>query len=364
MPHTATLTSRERVNRALTRQDHDRVPRHETFWGDTIRRWQGEGLEGDGGTVLDRLGSDFLAIGGWNLLFPGYNKKISEDDETITYVNGWLETVREWKGRSGTPEHIDWGCKTREAWEETFKPALDSHPHDDVDPEAYRATMRKGRDAGKWCFLNSLESFEALRHLLGDVECMIHLVEDPEWIAEISRGWTDCMLRRLEMQLEACGGEIDGVWCYGDMAFNHSTMCSPDMYREVIWPDHKRMTDWAHEHGAKFIFHTDGNVNGVMDLYLEAGFDALQPLEAKAHMDVRDLAPTVGDRLSLFGNIDVMTMSTNDLDKIEAEIASKFAAGKAANGYLYHSDHSVPPAVSWETYQGIIDLVEKHGWYE
>lgn len=94
------------------------------------------------------------------------------------------------------------------------------------------------------------------------------------------------------------------------------------------------------------------------------GFDALQPLEAKAHMDVRELAPTVGDRLTLFGNIDVMTMSTNDLDKIEAEIASKFAAGKSVPSYISHSDHSVPPAVSWETYQGVIDLVEKHGWYE
>lgn len=364
MPPTATLTSHQRVNRALTRQDHDRVPRHETFWGDTIHRWQGEGLEGSGAAVLEKLGSDFHALGGWTVPFPGHKKVLSEDAETITYVNGWLETVREWKGRAGTPEHFDWGCKTREAWEKTFKPALESHRHDDVDPKASRESLRRGREDQKWCFLNSLESFEALRHLLGDVECMMTMAEDPEWIAEISRVWTDCMLRRLDMQFKACGGEIDGVWCYGDMAFNHSTMCSPDMYRDIIWPDHKRMCDWAHEHGAKFIYHTDGNVNGVMDLYLEAGFDALQPLEAKAHMDVRELAPTVGDRLSLFGNIDVMTMSTNDLEQIEAEIASKFAAGKAVNGYLYHSDHSVPPAVSWETYQGIIKLVEKHGWYE
>ena len=32
----------------------------------------------------------------------------------------------------------------------------------------------------------------------------------------------------------------------------------------------------------KFIYHTDGNVNAVLPLYLEAGFDCLQPLEAKA----------------------------------------------------------------------------------
>jgi uroporphyrinogen decarboxylase len=114
----------------------------------------------------------------------------------------------------------------------------------------------------------------------------------------------------------------------------------------------------------RFIFHTDGDVNGVMDLYLEAGFDCLQPLEAKANMDVRRLCPRYGDRMAFFGNIDVMTMATNDLARIEAEIVAKFAAGKATQGYIYHSDHSIPPSVSWETYQGIMRLVDRYGWYE
>ena len=102
----------------------------------------------------------------------------------------------------------------------------------------------------------------------------------------------------------------------------------------------------------------------MIDLYLEAGFDCLQPLEAKAGMDVRKLCPAYGDRLAFFGNIDVMAMATNDLSKIEAEIESKFAAGKAMRGYAYHSDHSVPPQVSWATYQQIIELVDRYGRYE
>jgi uroporphyrinogen decarboxylase len=179
----------------------------------------------------------------------------------------------------------------------------------------------------------------------------------------MSRVYTDASIRRLDAHMEADIAP-DGLWCYGDMAYNHATMCSPRMYREIIWPDHKRLADWAHARGMKFIYHTDGDVNGVIELYLEAGFDCLQPLEAKAHMDVRELCPKYGDRLAFFGNIDVMTMATNDLERIEAEIASKFAAGKATRGYAYHSDHSVPPSVSWATYRGIIDLVEKHGWYE
>jgi uroporphyrinogen decarboxylase len=113
----------------------------------------------------------------------------------------------------------------------------------------------------------------------------------------------------------------------------------------------------------KFIYHTDGDVRGVMDLYLAAGFDCLQPIEAKASMDIRQLCPEYGDRLAMFGNIDVMIMGTNDRGRIEEEIRSKFAAGMATKGYAYHSDHSVPPTVSWATYQFIMECVNKYGNY-
>src|SRR6185295_13511384 len=112
------------------------------------------------------------------------------------------------------------------------------------------------------------------------------------------------------------------------------------------------------------IFHTDGDVRGVLDLYIAAGCDCLQPLEAKASMDIRTLCPRYGDRLAMFGNIDVMKMATNQLDLIEEEIRNKFAAGMATKGYAYHSDHSVPPQVSWETYQKIMQFVNRYGWYE
>jgi uroporphyrinogen decarboxylase len=114
----------------------------------------------------------------------------------------------------------------------------------------------------------------------------------------------------------------------------------------------------------KVIFHTDGDVNSVLDLYVAAGFDMLQPLEAKANMDVRKLAPKFGDRLAFFGNIDMAVAGTNDREKIEHEVRTKLAAGMAAKAYAYHSDHSVPPTVSWETYQFIRELLDKYGCYD
>ena len=113
----------------------------------------------------------------------------------------------------------------------------------------------------------------------------------------------------------------------------------------------------------KIIFHTDGDVNSVVPMYVEAGYDCLQPLECKASMDIRNLVPKYGDKLSFFGNIDIMVLATNDPALVEKEVLSKLKAGMSRKGYIYHSDHSVPPGVSWQTYQQVIRLLDQHGNY-
>jgi uroporphyrinogen decarboxylase len=348
------LTSRERVSRMFERRDHDRVPRHESFWSDTIERWQREGLVGDQQTVLDKLQSDFCGLNWlWPQAYPGEERTVEQDETT--------RVVRDGNGRMGTPEHLGFECDSREKWEQVFKPALLSTGLQ-CDPNAVARAFKRGREQGKWCHLTGVEGFEETRSLMGDEITLMAMAEDPEWVQDVSRTFTNVMIRNLDAMM-AVGIEPDGLWIYGDMAFKTATMCSPAMYRELIWPDHKRLADWAHVHNMKFIFHTDGDINGVMDLYVQAGFDCIQPLEVKASMDVRTLIPKYHRDLAFFGNIDVMAMATNDLPRIEAEIESKLAVGKEYRCYAYHSDHSVPPSVSWETYQAIIAMVEKHGQY-
>jgi uroporphyrinogen decarboxylase len=357
------MTGQERVNRMFARQDQDRVPRHESFWKETIERWQTEGLEGDQDTVLDLLQTDFHSLCWiWPVVFPLGQRTVREDAQTRIIRDGQGKRVRYWKEKSGTPEHLGFECDSREKWEKVFKPAL-LETGLQLDPEGVKRQYRRGRELGRWCHLTGVESFEETRSLMGDEITLMAMVEDPEWVRDVSRTFTDQMLRNFDAAM-ATGITPDGLWIYGDMAYNHATMCSPEMYRELIWPDHKRLADWAHAHRMKFIYHTDGDVNGVMDLYLAAGFDCLQPLEAKARMDIRNLCPRYGGRMAFFGNVDVMVLFTNDRAAIEREVKAKLAAGMATRGYIYHSDHSVPPQVSWDTYQFVIGLLDKYGRYE
>lgn len=353
------LTSRERVNRALSRQDHDRVPRRDAPWPETLERWKSEGFAGD----FDQwLGSDLSNVcWSWPKPFPGQEEIISEDEETQVKRDAMGKIQRTWKNKFGTPEHISFDCDSREKWEQVYKPGLLSH-NVHLDVTKARETFDQARRQDQWTYLASIESFEAIRQLMGDEVTLMSMAEDPEWIRDLSITYTDLVLRDYDAVLEA-GAEPDGIWVFGDIGYSRGPFFSPQMYRDLIWPDHKRMGDWAHARGMKFIYHTDGDVRPLIPSLIDTGADCLQPLEAKAGMDIRELVPLYGDRLSFFGNIDMTVANTNDRELVEQEVRSKLEAGMSIKGYLYHSDHSVPPGVSWETYQFIIELVDRYGNY-
>jgi len=356
------LTSQERVNRAFARQDHDRIPRYESFWNETLERWQQEnGIRG-ADHALEVLGTDMQSLGWyWPQPFPGREEILEEDGETQVVRTPSGATLRMFKKRNSTPEHIDWECKTPEVWEETYRDALvnqDIH----LNLEGAKQCFEKAQRENLWSFYPTVESFECLRAMVGDEHFLMAMIEEPDWIVEMASAFTDNVLRNLEALLET-GVKPDGLWVYGDMAYNSGPFCSPAMYRELIWPQHRRFVDWAHAHDMKMIYHTDGDINSVMNLYVEAGFDALQPLEAKAGVDIRELCPKYGKDLTFFGNIDVMKLAFGDLEEIEEEIRSKLEAGMATGSYIYHSDHTIPPQVPWERFLQIIGFVETYGNY-
>jgi uroporphyrinogen decarboxylase len=121
------------------------------------------------------------------------------------------------------------------------------------------------------------------------------------------------------------------------------------------------LCDYFHNKGMKVLLHSDGNIKNLLPLIIEAGYDCLQPIEAKAGMDLRELKPIYGDKLSFMGGINVELMSEDD--KIEEEIKSKITVAKKGGGYIYHSDHSVPNSVSLSQYKNVINLVNKYGRY-
>ena len=202
-----------------------------------------------------------------------------------------------------------------------------------------------------------------VKDVLGHEIMLKAMLKRPEWVHDVFDTYTRVAIRMFEL-VEAEGMTCDGAFVYGDMAYNTGPFMSPKHFREFLFPYHKRMFDEFHKRGMPVIFHSDGDIRLVLDDLIESGADAINPLEAKANMDVRELAPVYGDRLGFVGNIDVRVLLSNDPEQVRAEVRSKLAAVMPYHGYIYHSDHSVPPGVELDTYRLLLEEVRRVGRYD
>ena len=91
--------------------------------------------------------------------------------------------------------------------------------------------------------------------------------------------------------------------------------------------------------------------------------DCLQVIEVKAGMDLLRLYRGYGDRLSFMGGIDVREIISNDRGRIDRELEAKIPIVKQGNGFVLHSDHSIPNTVDYETYRYFVDRGLEIGTY-
>lgn len=356
------LTSRERVNLALAHREADRIPRLDKFWPETLSAWIEQGMDPDG-DIHETLDFDIVRVGLTDHeARPGVREVIEESDEWITHKDGNGAFLRYWKNKSGVPEHVGFTVDSRDTWQDLKKELLAVPIRDRVDADDVLGKTRTARRNGRWVCWRGHESFSTATDVVGHETLCHAMADDPEWARDIIDTEMDVIIEALDY-LESRGASYDGGWTFGDMAFNHGPFFSPDMYRDLVRPSHARLVSWFKDRGLPFIFHTDGDFRPLIPQMLEIGVDCLQPLEAKAGIDVRELKSRYGDRASFMGNIDVTVLSTGDRERIEEEVGGKISMAKRGGGYIYHSDHSVPPGVTWETYRFVMELVEEYGAY-
>jgi len=353
------LSSYERITRALRHQEADRVPLTETFvWPDTYQRWKKEGFPADG-DVVEYFALDRITCGGGfdsslKAVFP--HIVFEETDEYIIDQNNFGVKVKYFKNRFVTHVELDHAVKEYADWKK-IKHHLAVSDDRLVDTGAERT---KARQRGDFVALNIVDPFWFSFVMLGMENLMIQMAGDPEFIEDIYATYTDLMMAMVE-KIAATGTPWDCVWFFSDMAYRNGPMFSPAFYDRYLLPHHKRMSDYCRGRGKFLFLHSDGNIEKLIPGLIKAGFDALQPLEARAGNDVRVYKPLYGKDVCFFGNISADILAEGRKEKIEEEIRSKLTVAKRGGGYIYHNDHSIPPTVSLENYRFAIECAKKYG---
>ncbi len=363
----AEMTSRERISRILKRRPVDRIGLDESFWPDTQRKWAGEGHVRQDESLEGHFGFDIRRCGAFNPVADlDFTEEIVEEtDETKLVRSGNGAVLRWWKNKSGTPEHVDFLVKDRAGWDEHIRPHLTNADNyrRRINFETYRSA--KARAAAEelyfcWCGVNV---FELIHPVCGHEYMLMGMALDPDWVKDMCNVYAELTVNLMEI-LFAEAGPPDGIWFWEDMGFKQKPFMSPAMYKDIVWPAHKRTFEYAHSVGLPVVVHSCGFVEPLVPGLIEAGMDCLQAMEVKAGMDLVRLKKAYGDRIAFIGGMDVRPLVANDRAAIQAELDRKLPAAMEGGGYCLHSDHSIPDQVEYETYKFFVGRGLEMGTYK
>ncbi|MBM3705315.1 MAG: hypothetical protein FJW66_02210 [Actinobacteria bacterium] len=337
------LTGEERIIRALELKEADRVPHFEWYIDKKVINAISAGSD-----YIDfyyKMDIDAICID------CDFDKKILD--------NGLIQD--EWgmiKKDTGESHAFPVDGPVR-----TLKDAEKYIPPDPFKPGRYNSIEKavKEHSGKKALVLHLNDVFSIPSRLMPFDTFLIKVFEEPEIIRELVRMSVDV---NLQMAKEAAERGIRIVYTGDDYAYNSGPVVSPLKFREIFYPELKRVVAGFKELGLLVIKHTDGNIMPILGMIIDSGFDCLDPIDPIAGMDLKQMKDDYGDRLCLKGNVDCSTtLSFKDVNDTIAETKECLAKAMHGGGFILSSSNSIHSAVKPENYLAMIATLKKYGNY-
>jgi len=117
--------------------------------------------------------------------------------------------------------------------------------------------------------------------------------------------------------------------------------------RELVYPLYRiALAEIKRHKDVPVVMHSDGDLRLCLGELADCGFDGLHSIQPSAGMDIAEVKRGYGDRLCLFGNIDldwVMTMaSPEEVEKVTRQTIEKAAPG---GGYVLATCNTLIDAI-------------------
>ncbi len=355
------MTSRERFHATFRYGQPDRVwLMSQWAFEDTRRRWLDEGMPRD--QHYDTYwGFDRQATVPLNFsLWPPFEEKVVEQTAHWQVVEDELGArKRVWSDRQvGMPQWLSYPVRDRDTWEQ-FKQRLD--PHAPVRyPEYWEDYKRSVRDRDYPLQLSIGSYYGWIRNWVGMEHLALWYYDCPDLVHEMTEYVTDFVLTIIDRALSEIP-EIDYAHVWEDMAMKTGSLISPKLFREFMMEPLKRVTKVVNEAGIDIIsVDSDGNVDELNALWLEANVNLVFPLEAAANCDALAYRKQHGKQLLLLGGIDKRALRDGcSKQDIENEVCSTVEPLVAEGGYSPMVDHAVPPDVPFENFRYYMDLINE-----
>ncbi len=337
------LSSEERLIRTLTGQDVDRVPTFE---------W-----------MIDPKVINVITPGLSEVEFI-YNMGLDAVCVDCDYKKEQLE---------GGLIRDEWGMVKRDSGQIHTMPVdgpirtmkdLDSYtPPDTRIPERYRSIEKAVAEHGgkKAVILHLNDVFSIPSRLMPFDHFMILLMDEPETVKRLVKISVDANIAMAE---EAAKRGIKIVYTGDDYAYNSGPMISPIQFRDIFYPELKRVMKGFKDLGLLVIKHTDGNIIPLIDMIIDSGIDCLDPIDPVAGMDLGHMKKSYGDKIAIKGNVDCAhTLTFKSPEETAEETRRCLEIGMEGGRYIISSSNTIHSEVKPENYRTMLETINEFGSY-
>lgn len=139
--------------------------------------------------------------------------------------------------------------------------------------------------------------FLRLTHLMGFENALCAMIEDPEACEALFSAITDYKIELVERVAKYFKPDI--ITNFDDVATERGLFMSPNTYRSLIKPQHKRLNDAIKAHGIIPFMHTCGKCEDIISDFIDEGnvaWSSAQPMN-----DIVGIQEKYGDKIAIIG---------------------------------------------------------------
>jgi len=185
-----------------------------------------------------------------------------------------------------------------------------------------------------------------------------------DFIKEIFDRQTDTAIENLKDFYNVIGNKIDVVYiCGADFGTQNSTFCSPETFARVWLPYYKKVNDWIHQNtGWKTFKHSCGSIISLLDHFIEAGFDIINPVQINAEgMDPKVLKKRFGERIVFWGGgVDTQgVFAFGTPQQVREQVKRQFGILNENGGFVFNTVHNIQANVPFENVVAMLEALKE-----
>jgi len=197
-------------------------------------------------------------------------------------------------------------------------------------------------------------------------EWYMSLITRREFIREVFARQADIAIANLERLWQAVGDRADIIYMSGtDFGTQNGPFCSPKDYCDLFQPHQRKLNDWVHRHTTwKTFQHCCGGVEPLIEHFIDAGYDILNPVQTSARgMDMRLLKEKYGSRITFWGGgIDTQhTLPFGTPDEVRREVLERVKVFAPGGGFVFNTIHNIQADVPASNVIALFDAVRESG---